>query len=244
MKTAIIIPARLAATRLPHKPLLLIHGTSMISRVYQQAIKANLGPVYVACDGPEIASVIALAGGTAILTPPQLPSGTDRIYAAFKTIPDHKSFDAIINLQGDLPFIDPSYIQKSLTPLKKIEFDIGTLGAPILKQEQWENSSVVKMVTDLKPNPTAEAITFTRGNPKNQHKNAFYHIGIYAYRPYALEKFVQALPSENEKIFKLEQLRALDMGMRIGASIVTSPPLSIDTPEDYEEALSYKQLSS
>lgn len=233
MSTAIMIPARLKAQRLPNKPLALIHGKPMILWVYEQAIKADMADVYVATCSEEIVSIIENAGGTAILTDPDLPSGTDRIYAALKTL--EKSYDTVVNLQGDLPFIDPDLILKVVDTLQ-FGADIGTLCATICDKDDILNPSVVKSVLSLMQNDYANALYFSRSAVPYNAAQYYHHIGIYAFKMAALEKFVALSPSQLEQVEKLEQLRALENGMIIHAAIVDHVPLSIDTPQDLEKA--------
>lgn len=238
MSTVVMIPARLAASRLPNKPLLPIQGIPMIVRVLQQAEKADIGPVYVACDGPDIEKIVLEAGGRAILTDPALPSGSDRIAAALSKITEE--YDYIINLQGDLPFIEPHYLTHVLEPLHNQEFDMATLGTPIHKDEQWQWPQLVKVIAETNTSHMLEAVDFVRSDPQDKRSQAYHHIGIYAYKSAALRRFVNAPPSSLEKDRKLEQMRALEMGMRIGLTLVDCEPLSVDTPEDYQRAQDYQ----
>lgn len=226
-KTIIIIPARLGSTRLPNKPLADIGGKPMVVRVMKQALKANVGEVIVACAEQEIKEAVEKAGGQAILTPPDLPSGTDRIYhAASRTL-----HDIIINLQGDMPLIDPKLIQKVLEPLKNPAVDIATLVTPVNNAADKNNPNKVKAV--LAEN--GRALYFTRSPAPHGDDQFYYHIGVYAYRRAALEAFVKLPPSPLELREKLEQLRALEAGMPIAAAIVDAEPLGVDTLEDLEK---------
>ncbi|CAO5676853.1 MAG: 3-deoxy-manno-octulosonate cytidylyltransferase [Holosporales bacterium] len=233
MSTAIIIPARLKAQRLPNKPLALIHDKPMILWVYEQAKKVNVGDVYVATCSHEIVQLIEQAGGTAILTDPDLPSGTDRVYAALESI--EKTYDTVVNLQGDLPFIDPDLISRVLDTLQW-GADIATLCAPIHEEEDIVNPAVVKPVLSFMPNGYANALYFSRSAVPYGALQYYHHIGIYAFKTQALKQFVALPPSALEKIEKLEQLRALENGMTIHAAVVDHIPLSIDTPQDLEKA--------
>lgn len=226
-KTIIIIPARMGSTRLPNKPLADIGGKPMVVRVMEQALKANVGEVIVACAEQEIKDAVEKAGGTAILTHPDLPSGTDRIYQATSHKPQAS---IIINLQGDMPLIHPALIQKVLEPLKNPAVDIATLVTPVNNAADKNNPNKVKAI--LAEN--GRALYFTRSSAPHGDDAFYYHIGIYAYRRTALEKFVKSPPSPLELREKLEQLRALEAGMYIAAAIVDAEPLGVDTPEDLE----------
>lgn len=226
-KTIIIIPARLGSTRLPNKPLADIGGKPMVVRVMEQALKANVGEVIVACAEQEIKDAVEKAGGQAILTPPDLPSGTDRIYHAASRTPH----DIIINLQGDMPLIDPKLIQKVLESLKNPAVDIATLVTPVNNAADKNNPNKVKAV--LAEN--GRALYFTRSPAPHGDDQFYYHIGVYAYRRAALEAFVKLPPSPLELREKLEQLRALEAGMPIAAAIVDAEPLGVDTLEDLEK---------
>lgn len=226
-KTIIIIPARMGSTRLPNKPLADIGGKPMVVRVMEQALKANVGEVIVACAEQEIKTAVEKAGGTAILTPPDLPSGTDRIYHAARRTPH----DVIINLQGDMPLIDPKLIQKVLEPLNNPAVDIATLVTQVNNAADKNNPNKVKAILSQ----NGRALYFTRAAAPHGDDQFYYHIGIYAYRRAALEKFVKLPPSPLELREKLEQLRALEAGMYIAAAIVDAEPLGVDTPEDLEK---------
>lgn len=232
MKTIIIIPARLASTRLPNKPLADIGGMPMIVRVWQRAMAANIGEVVVACDGEAIARAITNAGGKVVLTDPDLPSGSDRIYAALTQIDPQKTYEAVVNVQGDMPLLDPAIIVRAVALLDNPAVAIGTLAAPLQEGEE-DDSSVVKVAMGYDASPMAgTAVSFSRA-----HKpGAFHHIGIYAYQRAALERFVSLPPSDNEQREKLEQLRAMDAGMRIDVAVVDVIPLGVDTPEGLEKA--------
>lgn len=233
-KVLIVIPARLASTRLPNKPLADIFGKTMIERVYLQADKAGLGEVYVACDGPEIAGVIEKMGGKAIITDPALPSGTDRIYAAWKQIDPHQHFDAIVNLQGDLPAIDPHVIKAAADTLFDSDADIATVASVIKKPEEITNPNVVKIAIAFDAKDHGRALYFSRSAIPHGKGDYYHHIGIYAYKKAALQRFVSMSPSALEKRESLEQLRALENNMKIAVKIVDSHPLSVDTPGDLE----------
>jgi len=231
----ILIPARLGSTRLPNKPLADIAGAPMIVHVLRRALEAGIGPVAVACGEPEIAASVRAAGGTAILTNPALPSGSDRIFAALTALDPDQNFDTIINLQGDLPTIPPSMLQTVLTPLENPEYDIATLVAPITTAAEAAAPSVVKAACAFPPNAaTAPALYFSRAPIPAGDGPLWHHIGLYAYRRAALERFVSLPESPLERREKLEQLRALEAGMRIGVARVDHAPFGVDTDEDLE----------
>lgn len=235
---AIIIPARLASSRLPNKPLADIAGKSMIQRVYEQAIKADIGPVFIACDGEKIAAEARQFGAAAIITDPALPSGTDRIYAALSVI--NQKFDSVLNLQGDLPLIEPEIIREAAAELSESDADIATLASVIEDEKQIQNPSIVKIAIAFgQKENSGEALYFSRSSIPYNSKKYFHHIGIYAYKLAALEKFVQLPPSNLEKTESLEQLRALENRMRIAVRIVSNNPFSVDTPDDLQKV---KQL--
>lgn len=225
-KILIAIPARLASTRLPNKPLAQILGKSMIQRVYEQAMAANLGDVVIACDGKEIAGEAKRIGAKFIITDPALPSGTDRIYAALKALGG--DFDVIVNLQGDLPNIDPKVISAAAQAALTKDCDIATVASEIKNTDEITNPNVVKIARA----ESGRALYFSRSAiPYNQGKY-LHHIGIYAYKKSALEKFVNLAPSMLEKRESLEQLRALENDLKIFVEIVDAHPLSVDTPDD------------
>lgn len=240
MNPIILIPARLASTRLPNKPLADIGGKPMIVRVWERAMASKVGRVVVACDSDAIAEAVRKWGGEAVLTNPDLPSGSDRIYEALSKIDPEKKHDVVINVQGDMPLLDPTIIISATELLKTPEVDIGTLAAKLAEGE-LEEPSVVKVVISRQSPVASKAISFSRtlpetGDQRLETNEAFHHIGIYAYRRVALEKFVSLPPSENEQREKLEQLRAMDNGMRIDVAVVDTVPLGVDTPEGLELA--------
>ena len=321
MSALIVIPARMKATRLPNKPLADIAGVPMIVQVWRRAMEAGVGDVVVACDGEEIAQAVRAAGGVAVVTDPDLPSGSDRVWAAVtqveargqrpeargqrpedreedSSIHEHakdsrvhpplasglwplaSTCDIIINLQGDLPTFEPHLLRDLLVPLQNPAVDIATLVAEITREEEHENPSVVKAVLSFdaggatrsrsllaeEPNPssdlvggflseitppgcarahpahptlalkTARALYFTRLPAPYGDGPRYHHIGVYAYRRAALERFVSLPPSSLEQREKLEQLRALEAGMRIDVCVVDTIPLGVDTPEDLARA--------
>jgi 3-deoxy-manno-octulosonate cytidylyltransferase (CMP-KDO synthetase) len=237
MKPIILIPARLGSTRLPNKVLADIAGQPMIVHVYNRAVKAGIGPVAVACGEIVIAEAVQRAGGMAIMTDPDLPSGSDRIFQALETIDPERTYDTVINLQGDLPSIDPAYLLAVLSPLIDKSVDIATLVAPITTDEEAGAPQVVKCVTSFAEGArTAPALYFSRAKVPTGEGPLWHHIGIYAYRRAALEKFVHLSPSSLEKREKLEQLRALEHGMKIAVAKVPTAPFGVDTASDLEHA--------
>jgi 3-deoxy-manno-octulosonate cytidylyltransferase (CMP-KDO synthetase) len=206
--------------------------------VWQQAIKANIGPVVVACCGEEIASEIRSRGGVAVLTDPDLPKGSDRIYAALQGVENQEQYNVIINLQGDLPTIDPEVLKSVLAPLNNLNVDIATVAAVISDPSEIQNPNVVKIAI-CAPDPitkTGRALYFSRCPIPSNAPTYYHHIGIYAYRRSALEKFITLPLSSLENSENLEQLRAMEAGMRIEVTIVDTFPLGIDTQEDLEKA--------
>lgn len=235
MNALIIIPARLASTRLPNKPLANINGKPMIVHVMEQAQKANIGPVIVASGDKEIADAIIQAGGRVIDTDPNLPSGSDRVYQAFLQIENHQDYDVIINLQGDLPLIDPYDIRRSLQPLSDSSVDIATLIAPVKTDFERNAPSVVKVACSFKDEDTiGKALYFSRAPIPSGDGPLWHHVGIYAYRKAALEHFISLPESYLERREKLEQLRALEAGMSISCATIKDAPYGVDTPEDLE----------
>ena len=233
MNPIIIIPARMASTRLPNKPMAEIAGAPMIVQCYRRAKESGLARIIVACDNAQIAAAIENEGGEAVLTDPDLPSGSDRIYAALNEIDDACEYDIIVNLQGDMPTLDASVIASVLAPLAANEScDISTLAAKIHTQEERDNPAIVKLVIAQ----DGRALYFSRNLiPANEGVH-YHHIGIYAYRRAALERFVSLPPSGLEKREKLEQLRALESGMNLYANVVDIVPLGVDTEEQLKQA--------
>jgi 3-deoxy-manno-octulosonate cytidylyltransferase (CMP-KDO synthetase) len=232
----ILIPARLTATRLPGKPLADIAGEPMIVHVLRRAEEAKLGPVVVATDSEVVATAVDKAGGRAIMTRADHVSGSDRIFEALGIVDPKGLVRIVVNVQGDLPTIAPADIQASVALLDDADVDIGTLAAPIVKEHERTNPHVVKAVgTELSPQ-RMRALYFTRATAPTGDGPLYHHIGLYAYRRDALERFVGLPPSPLEKRERLEQLRALEAGMRIDIAVVDSVPLGVDTPEDLEAA--------
>jgi 3-deoxy-manno-octulosonate cytidylyltransferase (CMP-KDO synthetase) len=237
MNPMILIPARLASTRLPDKPLADIAGVPMIVRVWKQAVAADIGPVVVAAAEHAIVVAVEQAGGQAIMTDPALPSGSDRIFAALEILDPEGRHDVVVNLQGDLPAIDPSYIRSVAAALAETGADIATLAAEIDDAADFDNPSVVKPVVAWdESGMRGRALYFTRARAPHGEGALFHHVGIYAYKRAALARFVNLSPSPLELREKLEQLRALEVGMTIAVARVDKVPLSVDTPADLEKA--------
>ena len=229
MKSVVIIPSRMASSRLPGKPLMEINGIPMIQRVWQQAIKSNIGEVFVACSETEVHDLIISNGGKAIMTDPNLPSGTDRVHSAFLKIKNNKDIDVIINLQGDMPLINPEHILKVIDPIKR-NFAIGTL-ATNLNDNELNNPNVTKVEVDFKKNEVAQALSFYR-EVTIENKNLYHHVGIYSYTPDSINTFINLPKSKNEIDLSLEQMRAMDSNIPIGVTYVPEVPISVDTKED------------
>jgi 3-deoxy-manno-octulosonate cytidylyltransferase (CMP-KDO synthetase) len=236
--TIILIPARLASTRLPDKPLAEIGGVPMIVQVWRRARAAGVGPVVVACAEQAIADAVMAHGGEAELTDPGLPSGTDRIRQALNARDPERRFQQVINLQGDLPTLEPAAIRASLEPLGELGCDIGTLAVATEDPEEKADPSVVKAVIafDAARPRLGRGLYFTRATAPSGPGPVFHHIGIYAYRRNILERFADLPPSPLEQRERLEQLRALEAGMTIGVALVDTVPLGVDTPHDLARA--------
>jgi 3-deoxy-D-manno-octulosonate cytidylyltransferase len=232
----VLIPARLAATRLPNKPLAEIAGEPMIVHVWRRAVEAGIGPVAVATDAPDIAEAVARAGGRAVMTRTDHVSGSDRIFEAVEKLDPEGRHDVVVNVQGDLPTIDPAAIAASIVPLSDPAVDIATLVAVIARDEEKTNPNVVKMVGSPISSSRLRALYFTRATAPYGDGPLYHHIGLYAYRRKALQRFVGLTPSPLEMREKLEQLRALEAGMRIDAVVVDDVPLGVDTPHDLDRA--------
>jgi len=237
MNPIVLIPARMAATRLPGKPLADIGGLPMIVRVLNQALKANIGPVAVAAGDPEIVEAVHAAGGRAVLTDPALPSGSDRILAALAELDPHCEHDVVINLQGDMPFVDPSVLSACAGLLEDFGVcDIATVVAAEASPADRTNPDVVKAVLAMEDDgQSGRALYFTRSTLYGDGP-VWRHIGIYGYRREALEAFNAASPSPLEKREKLEQLRAMELGMTLRAAVAIEAPISVDNPSDLEAA--------
>ena len=234
--TLIVIPARLAASRLPGKPMADIHGQPMIVHVWRRAIESGVGDVVVATDADEIFQAVKAAGGQAVMTLASHQSGSDRIHEAVTKVDPKLTVETIINLQGDLPTLDPQLVRSAALALSDRQSDIGTLAAVIHEPDERTNPNVVKVVGSPIAGDRLRALYFTRATAPFGDGPLLHHIGIYAYRRNSLEAFVKLPPSPLEKREKLEQLRALEAGMRIDVAVVDTVPLGVDTPADLERA--------
>lgn len=232
----VLVPARMSSTRLPGKPLADIAGEPMIVHVWRRAMEAEIGPVVVACDDPRIAEAVTAAGGEAVLTRADHQTGSDRIFEALGRFDPDSRHDVIVNVQGDLPTIDPAAIRACFAPLADPAVDIATLAAVISKDEEKTNPNVVKVVgSDIGP-ARMRALYFTRATAPHGEGPLYHHIGLYAYRRAALTRFVALPQSPLEKRESLEQLRALEAGMRIDVAVVDTVPLGVDTAADLDRA--------
>lgn len=237
MNPILLIPARMASTRLPGKPLADIAGIPMIVRVWRQAMAAGLGPVAVAAAEPEIVVAMEGAGGRAVLTDPNLASGSDRIHAALQSLDPGGAHDMVVNLQGDLPALEPEAIRAVVQALETSGADIATLAAEITDPAERNNPAVVKAVVAWEADGRlGRALYFTRSPAPSGEGPLFHHVGLYAFTRHALERFVALPPSPLEKREKLEQLRALEAHMSIAVARVDRVPLSVDTPADLARA--------
>jgi 3-deoxy-manno-octulosonate cytidylyltransferase (CMP-KDO synthetase) len=232
----ILIPARMAATRLPGKPLADIAGRPMIAHVMDRAAAAGVGDVFVATDSEAIEAAVAKAGGHAVMTRADHVSGSDRIFEALERLDPAAAANIVVNVQGDLPTLEPADIRAALEPLADPAVDIATLAAEIRNAPERSNPNVVKVVGSPLGPRRLRALYFTRATAPYGDGPLYHHIGLYAYRRAALARFVRLAPSPLERREKLEQLRALEAGMRIDVAIVGSVPLGVDTPEDLEAA--------
>jgi 3-deoxy-manno-octulosonate cytidylyltransferase (CMP-KDO synthetase) len=237
MNPIVVIPSRMAATRLPGKPLADIHGRPMILHVMDRGVEADIGPVAVACGDPEIVTAIRAAGGTAVLTDPSLPRGSDRVQAALANLDPQGHHDVVVNLQGDLPTIPPDYLRAVLAPLADLSVDIATLVAPITDAEEAAAASVVKAACAFdQGRAVSMALYFSRAAIPWGVGPLWHHIGVYAFRRPALARFVSLPESPLERRESLEQLRALEAGMRIACARVDHAPFGVDTPADLDRA--------
>ena len=236
-RAIVAIPARLAATRFPDKPLADLGGRAMILHVLDRAREADIGPVIVACGDRAIAAAVEADGGLAVMTDPDLPSGSDRVYEAVERFDPERRFDLVVNLQGDLPTVDPATIRATVAPLADPGVDIATAAAVITRDEERADPNVVKAVVEFPPGATVgRALYFTRVPAPAGDGPLLHHIGLYTFRREALAKFVALPPAALERRERLEQLRALAAGMRVEVALVDSVPLGVDTPADLERA--------
>ena len=236
MTALILIPARMASTRLPGKPLADIGGRPMIVHVAARASESGVGRVVVATDAPEIFEAVRKNGFEAVMTRADHESGSDRIFEALQRLDPNRNVDVVVNVQGDLPTVEPGVIRSALAPLEEAAVDIATLGVEIVRDEEKTNPNVVKIVGSPLNESRLRALYFTRASAPAGEGPLYHHVGLYAYRRAALERFVSLAPSYLERREKLEQLRALEAGMRIDAEIVRSVPLGVDTQDDLERA--------
>ena len=236
MSALVLIPARMGSTRLPGKPLADIGGVPMIVQVWRRAVEAGIGPVAVAADSVEITRAVEAVGGTAVLTQPDHPSGSDRVFEALGGLDPDGRVEAVVNVQGDLPTIDPAAIRAALALLDDPHVDLGTLGAIIRRDEERTDPNVVKIVGSAVAPGRMRALYFTRATAPTGPGPLVHHIGLYAWRRAALARFVTLPPSPLEVRERLEQLRALEAGMRVDAALVDDVPLGVDTPHDLDRA--------
>jgi len=241
-KALVLVPARMASMRLPGKPLADIHGEAMIVHVWRRALEAGIGPVVVATDEPAIVEAVRAAGGEAVLTRPDHPNGSSRIHEALGAVDPSRHFDVVVNVQGDLPTIEPDAVRAAFRPLRDPAVDIGTIAAFIEDEADRTNENIVKIVGSPKADGGAysdrhlRALYFTRATAPWGEGPLYHHIGLYAYRRAALDRYVALPPSALELRERLEQLRALEAGMRIDVEVVDAVPLGVDTPADLERA--------
>lgn len=235
-RTLVLIPARMAASRLPGKPLADIAGDPMIVHVMRRAAAADVGEVVVATDSEAIHAAVEKAGGRAVMTSAAHPTGSDRIHEAAGIVDPHGRCSRIINVQGDLPTVDPAIIRAASDLLDDPAVDIGTLAAVITRPGEVANPNVVKVVGTPVSESRLRALYFTRATAPSGEGPLYHHIGLYAYRRPALDRFVSLPPAPLETRERLEQLRALENGMRIDVAVVETVPLGVDTPEDLDRA--------
>ena len=241
MRPIVLIPARLASTRLPNKPLADIAGKPMILHVLERAQAAGVGPVAVACCETAVAERVEAAGATAVMTDPDLPSGSDRIHQALLRLDPAGTHDVVINVQGDLPTLPPEELRAALAPLADPACDIATLAAPIREPAERLSPDVVKVAAAFAGAARVARALYVSRAPipwtgPDDSGPLLHHIGLYAYRRAALERFVALPPSPLERRERLEQLRALEAGMRVDVALVDSVPLGVDTPADLDRA--------
>jgi 3-deoxy-manno-octulosonate cytidylyltransferase (CMP-KDO synthetase) len=235
MKPVIVIPARMASSRLPGKPLADIHGEPMVVHVWRRCTESAVGPVFVACAEPEIAAAIERVGGKAILTDPALGSGSDRAHAALEVVDPAGTYDIVINPQGDTPGIDPGLLRALLVPLADPTVDIVTMAAKIHDPHEMVDPNVVKVALEPTADPTiGHALYFSRLTIPSGDGSYYHHEGLYAYRRASLRRYVTLPQSGLEQTERLEQLRALGAGMKIAVAIVPALPWGVNTPADLE----------
>jgi 3-deoxy-manno-octulosonate cytidylyltransferase (CMP-KDO synthetase) len=239
MTPIVVIPVRMAAKRLPGKPLADIGGTPMVVHVWRRAIEAGIGPVLVATDSPEIMRVIEAAGGAAVLTRADHETGSDRVFEAVEAADPNGGYDVVINLQGDMPFIAAEALRAAAFPLADSAVDIGTLAAAISAPARRENPNVVKVAATPVAGGRLRALYFTRAAVPSGEGDLLAHIGVYAFRRAALARFAALPRSASEKRERLEQLRALEAGTRIDVTLVDEAPIGVDTPADLARARAY-----
>lgn len=236
-RTLVVIPARMAASRLPGKPLADIGGVPMIVHVWRRAMEAGIGPVVVAAAEAEIAWAVEQAGGHAVLTRPDHPSGSDRVFEALEALDPEGLVETVVNLQGDLPTLDPALVRAAIAPLANPAVDLATLAVEIVEERERTDPNVVKAILSVEGDSRiARALYFTRATAPSGEGPLYHHIGLYAWRRAALARFVTLPPAPLERRERLEQLRALEAGMRIDAAIVDTVPLGVDTPSDLDRA--------
>ena len=238
----VLIPARLASTRLPRKPLADIHGEPMIVHVWRRAVEADIGPVVVATDEIAVVDAIEAVGGRAVMTRTDHASGSDRIFEALGKLDPEGRHEFVVNLQGDLPTIDAAAVRAAVAAVAQPEVDIATLATPIRREEEFDDPNVVKAVGAWIDATRLRALYFTRARAPWGEGPLLHHIGLYAYRRAALAKFVALPPSPLELRERLEQLRALEAGMRIDIALVDAAPLGVDTPDDLRRAREHLAL--
>ena len=237
MPALVVIPARLKATRLPDKPLAMIGDAPMIVQVWRRAVAAAAGPVVVAAGDQAIIDAVAAAGGAAVMTDPDLPSGSDRVHAAAESFDPDGAFDVVVNVQGDLPTMDPKLVAAAITPLSDPDVDIATVVAKITDEAELNDPAAVKAAVSLADGErTGPALYFSRNLIPSGPGDHYHHIGIYAFRREALRRFVSLKPTLLELRERLEQLRAIENGMRMAAALVDTIPLGVDTLADLERA--------
>ncbi len=232
----VLIPARMNASRLPGKPLADIHGAPMIVHVWRRAMEADVGPVWVAADDARVIEAIASVGGKAIMTRSDHHSGSDRIFEALGAVDADGAHDIVVNIQGDLPTIEFLVVRACLAPIAEPTVDIATLATPIKREQEKDDPNVVKVVGTELDATRLRALYFTRARAPWGEGRLLHHIGLYAYRRDLLRRFVASPASPLERREKLEQLRALEAGMRIDVALVDTAPLGVDSPEDLERA--------